>query len=125
MLLYLASPYTPKGVFLSEDQKQRIKHERFVEVCKVAAEYMKREYEVFCPIAHSHPIEFHGMDKPESEAFWLKQDFAILERCQALVVVQLPGWEKSSGVAKEMAFATKLGIPVIYHPIPIEDAAAA
>lgn len=41
----------------------------------------------------------------------LRRDFeAILERCDAIVVLQ--GWEKSEGAQKEVAFATSVGIPV-------------
>lgn len=69
---------------------------------------------VFCPIAHSHPIEVHGMDDIKSGDFWLNQDFAILEKCNKMIVYCMPGWEESKGIAREIDFANNLGIPIEY-----------
>jgi hypothetical protein len=44
--------------------------------------------------------------------FWLEAAIAAMERCDALLLC--PGWEKSSGVAKEIERANKLGIAVLY-----------
>lgn len=107
MLVYLASPYTAP----TEQQKKS----RFEVVCKDAAFLMDLGYEVFCPIAHSHPIEQIGMDELRDADFWLKQDFAILKNCDALVVDDLiDGWDRSEGVYREVAFAYEHGIPVEY-----------
>lgn len=68
---------------------------------------------VFSPIAHSHPIEQHFDEGGvEGHDFWLRQDFAVLDRCSKLVVLTLPGWEQSRGVAAEIARAHELGIPL-------------
>ena len=72
---------------------------------------------VFCPIAHSHPIETIGLPERKSGDWWLKQDFAVLEKCSKLLVYKMDGWEQSYGIAKEIEFAQQAGIPVEY----IED----
>ena len=54
------------------------------------------------------------MQTIEDGHFWLKQDFAVLERCDELWVYKMPEWEKSKGIFAEIAFAEHNGIPVKY-----------
>jgi hypothetical protein len=68
---------------------------------------------VFSPIAHSHSIEIQGGGETTGD-FWLKQDLEILKRCDKLVVYRLDGWDHSRGIAKEVAFAEEIGLPVEY-----------
>ncbi len=107
---YLASPYSkfPYG-----------KDNAFAEVARLAAHLMKCDMDIFCPIAHSHPIETVAIasgdwDDIETGEFWLKQDFAVLKHCDELIVYKMPGWEDSLGVAEELEYAKSLGIPVTY-----------
>ena len=105
-LVYLATPYSkyPGG-----------RQKAYQEACKKAGELMKQGYAVFCPIAHSHSIETDGdFGEIEDGDWWLQQDFAILDWCDALVVYKMPGWEESYGVAKEIERADKLEIPINY-----------
>lgn len=106
MLVYLASPYS------CNTAEER--HYRFMKVCEEAAKLMKAGYQVFCPIAHSHPIEIHGMTEMEGHDFWLKQDFAILQHCKKMFVYMLPGWTLSKGVAAEVNYASHHNIPIEY-----------
>ncbi len=106
MLVYLASPYSCK----TKEERE----ERFTLVCRKAAELMLAGYHVFCPIAHSHPIEVHGMDHIEGHDFWLGQDFAVLEHCEQMFVYKMPGWEFSRGVAAEIQFCNEMYIPITY-----------
>jgi hypothetical protein len=105
-LVYLASPYSAP----TKRQKTR----RFHQVCEKAAELMEQGELVFCPIAHSHPIEVYGMEDSKSGDWWLKQDFAILEKCSKMYVYKMPGWDKSYGIKREIEYAQALGIPVEY-----------
>lgn len=105
-LVYLASPYSHR--------LHRIRHRRFEDVCKKAAELMQQGEQVFCPIAHSHPIEVIGMEGRKSGDWWLKQDYAILKSCTKLLVYKMPGWDKSYGVKEEIKFAKKNKIPIEY-----------
>ena len=106
-LTYLASPYS------HPDPIQKV--ERYRTVCRVAGDLMKRGKTVFSPIAHSHPIEEHFRDKStEGHDFWLRQDFAVLRHCTEMLVLMLEGWERSVGVAAEVEFAGRCGIPVFY-----------
>jgi hypothetical protein len=104
-LTYLASPYSkfPGG-----------RRAAYVLACNKAAELMLKGENIFCPIAHSHAVEVIGMDTVQNGDWWLKQDFAILERCDKLIVYKMEGWEQSHGVAEEIKFAQGLEIPVEY-----------
>lgn len=74
---------------------------------------MEEGYEVFSPIAHSHSIEIlDGRFRPGD--FWLKQDFAILKKCDKMFVLMLEGWEKSYGVKEEIKYAKANNIPIEY-----------
>ena len=108
-LTYLASPYS------APTARQRTM--RYKKVCKKAAELMEKGELIFCPIAHSHPIETIGMADRKSGDWWLRQDFAILEKCSKLLVYKMKGWENSYGIKREIDFAELAGIPVEY----IED----
>lgn len=105
MLLYLATPYShPDPTVLKQ---------RFDAACAAAAALMGRGYEVFAPIAHSHPVSDHMDEKLRMDfEFWMKQDKAILKHCDALVVFALPGWYESRGVTAEIAYARDLGKPI-------------
>lgn len=106
-LTYLASPYSHPD----PAERQR----RFEATCREAGRLMKRGMAVFSPIAHSHPIEQNFHDgKQEGHEFWLAQDFAVLRHCERLIVLRLEGWEASRGVAAEVEFAGRIGIPVLY-----------
>lgn len=104
-LRYLASPYSkyPGG-----------REEAYQEACKMAANLMEKGYNIFCPIAHSHAIETLGMTDVHDGDWWLKQDFAVLENCDELLVYQMPGWDESYGVRQEIDYAEQLGIPIKY-----------
>lgn len=113
--VYLASPYTILDTDgLSEQAIKNRRTRRFNEVCKKAAQLMEGGELVFCPIAHSHPIEVHGMETVHDGDFWLKQDFALLQFAKKLVVFKMDGWEQSNGVRREIEFAKELNIPVEY-----------
>lgn len=102
-LIYLATPYSkyPGG-----------REQAYKEACKKAAELMSH-VAVFCPIAHSHSIELEGMNGDiKNGDWWLKQDFEVLKRCDELWVYQMPGWEDSYGVTREIQFALNNFIPI-------------
>ena len=110
---YLASPYSPVGDF-TPIVKNQLRKQRFEEVCEKAAELMLEGEKIFCPIAHSHPIEHVGMGEQQTGDFWLDQDLAILAHANKLKVFRMDGWDKSVGVKREIDFAVERGIPIEY-----------
>ena len=57
---YLASPYSVTWP-VSKQSAVTIRDRRYRKVCRKAAQLMKEGKLIFCPIAHSHPIEVIGM----------------------------------------------------------------
>jgi hypothetical protein len=107
VITYLASPYTPHAGEPIE--------ERVTAAAKAAARLMEQGCVVFAPIPHSHGIAEHLDDATRFDhEFWLRQDLAILAHAELLVVLRLPGWERSKGVAREIAFAKERGIPMMW-----------
>jgi hypothetical protein len=110
-MIYLASPYT--------DPVDAVRLGRYVDVCRVAAKMMEEGQVVFCPIAHTHAIgSFMKKDLKFNVDFWMKIDLPFLKNCSHLVVLQMPGWDKSAGVKKEIEFAQENKIPIIYRAFP-------
>lgn len=108
---YLASPYQ------NPDDKGDYAYMtvRYHEACIAAAKLMAQGHVIFCPIAHSHPIADHlPANLRASHDFWLKQDLALLDAADRLLVLMLYQWDRSFGVRKEIERALDRGIPVTY-----------
>ena len=105
-MIYLACPYS--------DPNPLVRQMRFTQVCHVAARLMLAGNVVFSPIAHSHPIETLGMTDIKDGEFWMAQDLPLLALADKLMVLKLPGWERSKGLGQEIAFALGRGIHVEY-----------
>lgn len=101
---YLASPYSHPD--------PKVRQERFEAACKAAAELMKMGKKVFAPIAYTHPLEAHTGE--QSHDWWMSQDYPFLMVANELIVLMLPGWEQSKGVAEEVRFFKLTGRPVNY-----------
>ena len=105
--LYLGSPYS--------NADPMVRQERFLKACHAASRLMAKGQSVFCPIAQSHPIaEVMGPGKATDHAFWMAVDLPILAKADRLVILTLPGWEDSKGIAEETNFAKANGIPIEY-----------
>jgi hypothetical protein len=111
---YLATPYSVVNP-ISKIQAGLLRRKRFERACKMAAKLMKEGENIFCPIAHSHSVEYYGMNKEvNSMNFWLKQDLSILQYAKELIVFKMDGWEQSEGIKREIKFAEELNIPIRY-----------
>ena len=105
MILYLASPY-------SHPEKE-VEQRRFDLVTRAAGWLMQHGFVVFSPISHSHPVA-QKTELPRAFWFWRAQDLPFMRVCDELYVLCLPDWDKSIGVAEEIAHAKALGIPITY-----------
>lgn len=105
-LTYLACPYShPDPVVMAH---------RFDRVNRAAANLIEQGMVVYSPISHTHPIAVAGDLPDKSWAFWEQFDRAYLNLSHQLIVLCLPGWKESVGVAAEIKIAGELGIPVVY-----------
>ena len=104
--IYLATPYS------HPDKTVRIA--RYKAVNKKAAELMEAGYIVFSPISHSHSIaEYLHPELRCSWPFWKTQDIPLLDWADELWVMEVDGWDKSTGVLAEIKHAKKSGKPII------------
>lgn len=105
ILIYLATPYS------HPERTKRAK--RFMTACELSAALFTSGWMVFSPIAHTHPIsEIGGL--PGHYEFWQIYDRLMIQRCDILLVVDMPGSSDSKGILAETKIAQELKKPIIY-----------
>lgn len=108
-LTYLACPYSSPS-----DLERSMRFRNVNEACVTLMRTTK--WNVFSPIGHSHPLHELGLDGDWH--FWKRVDREYLKLSKRVVVLTLPGWDKSVGVTAEIKIAKKLKLPVLYmHPV--------
>jgi hypothetical protein len=112
---YLATVYTkhPEGL-----------HEAYKQANEAAAGVI-REFggRIFCPIGHSHSLcsiygTSNGIDGETDAEFWKWFDQPFLDAAEGLIVVMMPRWEESHGIAHEIASTREAGKPILYLSWP-------
>ena len=103
-MIYLAAPYsgTPE-----------IQAIRYLAINKVFARLCDNNEIPFSPISMCHQAALDH-DMPKDAAWWAAFNLAYMRLCSEMIVICLPGWAKSKGVALELEWANYLGIPVTY-----------
>lgn len=104
-LVYLGTPYTkfPDGIEAA-----------WVEACRLTARLMKAGVKVHSPIAATHGVAIHGGIEPLDHSIWLPFDEVMMAVCDVCLVAEMEGWQRSFGVAHEIAWFTAANKPVIY-----------
>uniref|UniRef100_A0A6M3LE83 DUF1937 domain-containing protein n=1 Tax=viral metagenome TaxID=1070528 RepID=A0A6M3LE83_9ZZZZ len=77
----------------------------------VAGNLVKQGRIIYSPITHNHPLA-ELFDLPKDWEFWRKYDEAFISTSKSLLIVTLPGWLDSEGLAVEAEIAEELGIQV-------------
>lgn len=103
-LWYLATPYAkyPFG------KDTAAKH-----AAKIAAEFIKNDVAVFCPIAHGHLINMNG-GPVDRHDIWLPLDELFMRACVGVIVARMPGYHYSTGVNWEIKWFAERGISPLY-----------
>ena len=104
-LWYLGSPYS--------DENAGVRQLRFELASRAAGDLMADGLYLFCPIAMSHPMAEYGSVPPMGDV-WYKFDNVILDRCDGILVLMLPGWDKSQGLLAEVIRMEEQGKTVVY-----------
>lgn len=106
MLWYLASPISGMEILVAE---------RRIACRKAQVKLVTNGYLVYCPHLHwSDAVRFSGL--PKAWSFWKSLSLDMLRNCHGLLVLQLPGWTTSAGVAAEIKYAREKGMPVLLLP---------
>ena len=105
-LIYLAAPYTDPDASVSALRAEQASY--------AAAMLMSRYgFAVFSPITHGHAVVDHlPLEKAISHDFWMGQCIPVLDRCDELHILRLPGWDRSRGVKYEWDFAVRVHKPI-------------
>lgn len=101
-MIYLAVPYTG------------MEAQSFAAVNRYAGMLMQEGHHVFSPISMCHPMRL-VCDLPGTFDYWQSFDTTVIGWCNALVVLMLRGWTKSTGVREEVKIAQAKGIPIYYR----------
>ncbi|MGB6080251.1 MAG: DUF1937 family protein [Xanthobacteraceae bacterium] len=104
-LIYVGSPYTkyPTGIEAA-----------FATVCSLMGKLLAQGLNAYSPIAHTHPIAFHGRIDPLDHQFWLAYDAAMMAKSDAMIVAMMDGWEMSYGVRHEIETFQVANKPVFF-----------
>lgn len=92
-LVYLATPFSLLPDLAGAHRQ----------ACHIAGLLMRTGLHVFAPIPHTYFIARHGHIDPLDRKFWLDQNEIILRRCDVLIVAHIDGFDKSMGIAHEVA----------------------
>ncbi len=105
-VIYLACPYT--------DPDPAVRQMRFEAATKAAAELIKQGHIVYSPITMTHPIDLvlAGASNTLGSDYWVAFDKAFMAMCSEMVILKLPGWQNSNGIAREIDFFKQVGKPI-------------
>jgi hypothetical protein len=107
---FIAGPYT--------DTDDAVKNFRYEALTRAYAQYIAHQHTAVCCITLTHPpdkiISRQKGIATLGSAYWTDADVPFMNISQTLVVVQLPGWEKSTGTQKEIAYFRAQGKPILY-----------
>lgn len=108
-LIYVACPYSSDNL-----QTQELRYEVATEY---SAHLVSTGFHVFSPITHSHPMA-QCAELPTDWEYWKSFDERMLNICDIIHVLMMPGYDTSIGVQAEIKIARNLGKPVEFVENP-------
>ncbi len=111
-VIYLACPYS--------DPDPLVRKARFDVATSVAADLIRSGRVVYSPITMTHPIDMvlAGEANTLGSDYWVAFDEAFMEMCSEMVVIQLDGWQRSTGIHREISYFTEHKKPIRYIDPP-------
>ena len=96
--IFLACPYSHAD--------DRVTEQRFEASNRVAARIIESGAAVYSQVSMSHPINiaFENTAKADIGKRWGPVDGVFMDVLDELIVLDLPGWEASSGIKREIEF---------------------
>ena len=108
-LIFLACPYAHADPAVREF--------RFKAVSMLAGRLCAEGNLVYSAITHSHPMDAYAKLGTNHYTDWVYLNDFYLSKSDIMIVLTLPGWESSEGVAHEINMMNELGKPIIYLPV--------
>ncbi|MEW5559062.1 DUF1937 family protein [Enterobacter asburiae] len=101
--IFLACPYSHADA--------NVVNQRFEACNQVAAAIIESGNAVFSQVTMSHPINlaFQHTEKSEVGKRWAPVDALFMDAMEELIIIDLPGWDKSVGIQREIAFFKQRG----------------
>lgn len=96
--VFLACPYSHADA--------EVVNERFVKCNAVAATIVESGNAVFSQVSMSHPINLalKNQDRAAIGKLWGPIDALFMDMMEELIILDLPGWDQSSGIKREIEF---------------------
>jgi len=110
-IIYLACPYS--------HVEMSIRIARFEESARAAAYLIHQGMFVYSPITMTHPIDLVMADEGDTMGtdYWVDFDEAFMDVCAEMIILTLPGWQQSRGIAREIAYFEAAGKPIRFLEI--------
>jgi hypothetical protein len=114
-LWYFAHPYTCKDdngnyVHAGEEANFRL-------CCQRSGELLMRGYNIYSPIAHTHPIHIHTPEllRRHEHDMWYGLDNDVIAKTSWEGIILAPRWETSSGCIGEKEQFEARNLPIKYY----------
>ena len=102
-LAYLACPYN--NYHTGSEQAH-------IDICIIAGHLIEAGVNLYCPIAHNHPIaKWTGIALHNYE-LWMPLDKMMMDRCEVLIMAHMLGWQDSRGMKEELDYFVAANKPV-------------
>lgn len=115
-MIYLASPYTHKDVNVMQARYEAVRDFVGNQITQSTDRGHNRMAILYSPIIHYHSIAV-AWELPREFEFWAYVNDSMIARADAVIVLQLPGWEESRGIIHEIAYAKELGKSISFVSI--------
>jgi hypothetical protein len=102
-LEYLGTPYSNGNDYLVNFRAEMVD--------MIATDLTNQGRAIYSPISSWHTIACK-FKMPKTFEFWETLNLSFLKQCKKLIVVMLPGWKESTGLAGEIEFAENNGIEI-------------
>lgn len=102
LMVYLAAPYS--------DPVKAVVEYRMQGFCEVDAILMERNVFTCSPLSKHFILQYRAL--PGDWAYWGGYSENMLKRCDSMIIITMPGWETSTGVAGEIEIAKRISIPI-------------
>ena len=110
-LYYFAHPYS--AYHADGSRNYRGQEANFNLCCVRSAELIMKGYNIYSPIAHSHPIQMAHPDLQDD--IWYNLDNQVIDRMEWDGIIMAPGWEDSKGCVAEKERIESRGLEVLFY----------